>query len=124
MAGLNADGRRTDSCKRSRTPTWLYSCPYFREVALELGAVLRKENAAIEHVYFPLTGIVSLHIHMACGRSVETNAVGHDRGIDLTAGLGIDTIAGRAVVQVPGRAMRISKSQFALVHRKTLLSTT
>jgi len=89
--------------------------PHFSDVPLHVGAVLSDEDAGIEYVYFPVSGMVSLVIHTQDGRCAETGVVGCDGAIGLLIGLGIDHAAGRAIVQVPGRAMRISRAHFLSV---------
>src|SRR4051812_11253727 len=46
--------------------------PHLKKFSMDLGAVLHKQGAAIEQVYFPLSGMVSLLAVMKTGEQIET----------------------------------------------------
>jgi CRP-like cAMP-binding protein len=87
--------------------------PYMDDVALQRGATLQGEEG--DAVYFPLTGMISLVLHMNDGKAIETAAIGYEGGIGLLAGFGIpfaQPSSVRATVQVPGRALKIGLARF------------
>jgi CRP-like cAMP-binding protein len=86
--------------------------PDLRTVPLERGAVLRDAGEEIEHVYFPLSGVVCRIVLMRNGATAETAMIGRTGILGISAGLGLRRATGRAVVQIPGEAARIAASQF------------
>ncbi len=86
--------------------------PRLSLVELKHGAVLHQPGAAVEHVYFPVAGMVSLLAVMRTGEAIETGIVGND-GV-VGGGIAIDgaNSFGQATVQIAGSAFRISRSHF------------
>ena len=80
--------------------------PHLRPVTLERGAVLHEPGDAIDQIYFPHSGMVSLVAVMQNGATVETATIGRGGVVGAMAALGSREAAGRAVVQLPGTAMR------------------
>jgi CRP-like cAMP-binding protein len=66
----------------------------------------------VEHVIFPLSGMVSLLVILKNGDAVETATVGREGVVGAMAGLGLHTSHVRAVIQLPGVFARISSTQF------------
>ena len=87
--------------------------PRLSLVELKHSAILHQPGAAVEHVYFPLAGMVSLLAVMRTGEAIETGIVGTD-GV-VGGGTAIDGAHsfGQATVQIAGSAFRISRSHFA-----------
>ena len=85
---------------------------HLRQLSLIAGATLQEEEAPVEQVYFPLSGLISLVAVMELGEAVETATIGHQGAIGAFAGLGHWHAFSRAVVQIPGTAMVISASNF------------
>jgi CRP-like cAMP-binding protein len=85
---------------------------HLRELPLVAGATLQEEEAAVEQIYFPLSGLISLVIVMEAGEVVETATVGRRGAIGAFAGLGHWHAFTRAVVKIPGSAMVISAPHF------------
>jgi CRP-like cAMP-binding protein len=69
--------------------------------------VIYAENAEIRHVYFPVSGVVSLLYITADGEPTEVALVGNEGVIGVGAILGADSTTRRALVQIPGDAYRI-----------------
>jgi len=86
--------------------------PHLRIVPLERGAKIHEPDDEIEHIYFPLSGMVSLVAVMRSGATVETANVGRAGILGFTAGFGARRVFGRAIVQIAGDAARIPRSQF------------
>jgi hypothetical protein len=55
------------------SPEWICHC-----VALRSNVVLHESGDAIEQVYFPLSGMISLLAVMQSGEAIETGIVGAD----------------------------------------------
>ena len=66
----------------------------------------------VEHVTFPLGGMISLLVVLNNGEAVETATVGREGVVGAMAGLGLHTSRVRAMVQLSGVFARISATQF------------
>ena len=86
--------------------------PHLRQLPLIAGATLQEQEAPVEQIYFPVSGLISLVAVMEAGEAVETATVGRRGAIGAFAGLGHWRAFTRAVVQIPGAAMVISASDF------------
>jgi CRP-like cAMP-binding protein len=81
--------------------------PEMKELDLEPGAVLFEADQPIDHVYFPLTGIVSL-----------LATIGNEGVVGLGGLLAGDVSFSRQTVQLNGQAVGISREPFlAAVHQ-------
>lgn len=81
-------------------------------VSLQYKQILYEPNQFIQHVYFPLNGVVSLLTIMADGEVAEVGTVGNEGMVGLPVFLGATTIPGMAMAQVPGDALRMSVDVF------------
>ena len=84
--------------------------PHLRRVPLVHGDVLHEPATAVDWVYFPLSGAVSLVVVMKGGETIEIGSVGREGAIGLPARLGPSHARTRAIVQAPGIANAISSS--------------
>jgi CRP-like cAMP-binding protein len=82
------------------------------QVPLLQGLVLQEQEAPVEQVYFPLSGVISLISVLEGGAMVETAMVGREGVVGAFAGLGPWNAFTRAVVQIPGIAGVIPTSCF------------
>ena len=80
---------------------------------------LQEQGERIEHVYFPLSGIISLLAITGDGRAVEIAMVGQNGGVDLAAGFGQMRATSRALVQAAGTALRIAAGSFHKLSRQS-----
>jgi CRP-like cAMP-binding protein len=88
--------------------------PDFQLVSLALKDTLYVEDEPIEHVYFPVTGVLSLVSRMADGRAVEVATIGNEGMVGLPVFLQATlTSAHRAFAQIPGEALRMPAQRFA-----------
>jgi CRP-like cAMP-binding protein len=72
-----------------------------------------RENEPIEHVYFPVTGVLSLVSQMHDGRGVEVATIGKEGMAGLPVFLQASlTSAHMAFSQIPGKALRMSAAEF------------
>jgi len=83
---------------------WL---PNLEFVNMSLGEVLYEPGAALSHVYFPTTAIVSLLYVMEDGASAEIAVAGNDGIIGISLFMGGESTPSRAVVQSAGYAFRM-----------------
>jgi len=86
--------------------------PDLEVVALHQDVALSQAGEQIQHVYFPHSGVVSLMINMANGKTVATAAIGREGGVGLLSVLGPSPSATSAMVHAAGVASRIPASQF------------
>ena len=75
-------------------------------VDLKLKDVLHEPDDAARHVYFPLSGVISLLTVLEDGSAVEIATVGSEGMADFAAYLGMESPA-RWLVQVPGKSLRV-----------------
>jgi CRP-like cAMP-binding protein len=81
--------------------------PSLESVPLLTGMPIYEPNERILHVYFPISGIVSMTSDMREG-TVEVGTVGREGMTGLPLVLRADTMPTRAFVQVPGHSYRMS----------------
>jgi len=97
--------------------------PELELVSLESKAVIFEQGQTIGHVYFPITGMISLLRKVNDRTVVETGAVGYEGMLGLPVFLGVGTSDSLCRVQVTGEAWRISSEAFLrLVHANYSLS--
>jgi CRP-like cAMP-binding protein len=85
--------------------------PHLEKVPLPLKDILYEANGPIAHVYFPLTGVVSLVI-MDGGFTLEVGIIGNEGMVGTPLFLGADRSPTRAIAQIPGEALRMDAKVF------------
>jgi hypothetical protein len=70
------------------------------------------EEAPVAHVYFPMSGLVSLVSVMEDGQEIETAAVGRDGAVGAFVGLDRWNAFTRVTVQIPAPCAVITESHF------------
>ena len=80
-----------------------------QDIELEPGTVIYEAHEPITHVYFPLTGIVSLIVVGSDGSGVEAAAIGNEGIVGLGGSLAGDVSFTRQIVQLAGSAVRIGR---------------
>jgi CRP-like cAMP-binding protein len=75
--------------------------------------LLHSMHSAVEHVYFPTTGVLSARTIMANGCSLELASIGHDGMVGLTAVAGAGVSPYDVRVQIPGTGFRLSVAALA-----------
>jgi CRP-like cAMP-binding protein/PAS domain-containing protein len=99
--------------KRNRILARLPDADYFRLlddlewVPLTLGQVLFEPDAQLNHVYFPISGIVSSVFTTEDGSSAELAVTGNDGLVGTPLVLGGERTTHRALVQSEGSAFRL-----------------
>lgn len=76
-------------------------------VPMPLGEMLYEPGGQLQHAYFPITAIVSLHYVMESGASAESAGVGNEGVVGISLFMGGDTTPSSAVVQTAGHAYRL-----------------
>jgi CRP-like cAMP-binding protein len=92
--------------------------PHLRKTELKRGTVLHRPREAIERVYFPLTGMISLLVVMRTGEAIETAVIGHEGVAGGSVANGSEESYGQATVQIPGKALEIASKPFAQACRE------
>ena len=83
---------------------WL---PNLEPIHMPLGTVLYESGAALSHVYFPTTAIISLLYVMENGASAEIAVAGNEAIVGISLFMGGESTPSRAVVQSAGHAFRM-----------------
>ena len=86
---------------------WQRWLPQLEEVDMPLGEVLYESGSTLEHVYFPVTSIVSLLYVMENGASAEIAVVGNEGLVGISLFMGGGSTPSRAVVQSAGQGFRL-----------------
>ncbi|HEX7998552.1 MAG TPA: Crp/Fnr family transcriptional regulator [Pyrinomonadaceae bacterium] len=81
--------------------------PHLEFISLPLEVSLYQSGDAIEYVYFPGDGIVSLVTTMKDGTTIEVGLIGKDGMVGIPVLLGDDIAFEQAIVQIAGDAMRM-----------------
>jgi CRP-like cAMP-binding protein len=76
--------------------------PRLRSVEMAHGAVIFENGDALENVYFPHTGVISLVVSLASGQMIETGIVGRDSLVGSYSALDAKVAPNKAIVQMPG----------------------
>ena len=87
---------------------WARWEPNLEFVELKLGQVLYESGNTLEHVYFPVTAIVSLLYVMQNGASAEIAVVGNEGLVGISLFMGGESTPSRAVVQSAGLGFRLA----------------
>jgi CRP-like cAMP-binding protein len=85
--------------------------PWLVPKQLEPNAVLHEQGAVIDHIYFPLSGMISLLAVMQSGEAVETGIIGADGLFGGDAAIN-GYLSSQATVQLDGTALMMPKSRF------------
>jgi CRP-like cAMP-binding protein len=81
-------------------------------VTIEQGRTLYDPNEVIEHVHFPMEGVVSLLAAFTDGTGVETAIIGREGVVGMALFHGTDRIPEQAVAQLPLKALRMPRDAF------------
>lgn len=116
----NGHNRLLGALKRSLPE---HEMPIMEFVQLTLKQDLYSPDVPIEHVYFPINGVVSMLADVESGVMIEVATVGNEGMIGLPLFLGADMTPGRAFSQVPGDACRMTAADFrALIQEPSLFT--
>jgi CRP-like cAMP-binding protein len=82
---------------------------HLERVPMRLGDMLYEPGEQLQHAYFPVSCIVSLHYVMATGASASVAGVGHEGMVGISLFMGGNTTPSSAVVQTAGVAYRLER---------------
>jgi CRP-like cAMP-binding protein len=85
--------------------------PWLMPTQLRPNAVLHEQGAAIDHIYFPLSGMISLLAVMQSGEAIETGIIGAEGVLGGDAPINGHLFT-HATVQLEGAALTMPKAQF------------
>ena len=85
--------------------------PWLTWVELQPNVVLHEPGTAIEHIYFPLGGMISLLVVMQTGEAIETGIVGAEGLFGGDAPIN-GHLSPQATVQLVGADLTMPKAQF------------
>jgi CRP-like cAMP-binding protein len=83
--------------------------PGLELVPMRLGDVLYEPGRRLEHAYFPVTAIVSLHYVTRSGASSEIAGVGPEGVVGVPLFMGGDSTSSSAIVRSGGHAYRLER---------------
>ena len=75
--------------------------------SLEAHQVLYTAGREISHVYFPVSGMISLVVKMTDADDVEATTIGNEGLIGTVVILGVTSTTMEALCQIPGRALKV-----------------
>jgi CRP-like cAMP-binding protein len=84
---------------------------HLERIPMRLGDMLYEPGEQLQHAYFPVSCIVSLHYVMATGASASVAGVGHEGMVGISLFMGGNTTPSSAVVQTAGVAYRLERRQ-------------
>jgi len=90
--------------------------PHLTKIRMATGKVLHPAGTPIEHVYFPLGGMVSLLAVMKSGEQIETAITGREGVVGASVGIDGAFSNGQATVQADGPAWQITSARFLDVY--------
>ena len=82
---------------------------HLERVQMRVGDMLYEPGEQLQHAYFPVSSIVSLHYVMATGASASVAGVGNEGMVGITLFMGGNTTTSSAVVQTAGVAYRLER---------------
>lgn len=86
--------------------------PYLAEVRLKQKTILQQPGAPITHVYFPLSGMISMLAILKTREAIEIAAIGREGAVGARLGRRPEIAFAQAIVQLPGTALKITIEKF------------
>ena len=72
----------------------------------------QQPGAPITHVYFPLSGMISMLAVLKTGEAIEIAAIGREGAVGARLGRRPEIAFAQAIVQLPGAALKITVEKF------------
>jgi CRP-like cAMP-binding protein len=94
--------------------------PHLRPFVMAQKTVLHEAGDRIDHVYFPLTGMISMLAVLESGDSIEIAAIGREGAVGTKFGSRPQLSFARAIVQLDGKALRIDMANFSQAAAKNM----
>src|SRR5687767_2044782 len=86
--------------------------PRMEKISFGLKQILYDAGQPIAHVYFPLSGVISLLIALKAGETVEVATTGNEGLVGTPLLLGTERSSFKAVCQVTGQALKMRADAF------------
>jgi CRP-like cAMP-binding protein len=86
--------------------------PELEQIRCQRAQVLMNADSALDHVFFPDSGVVSVVAVYADGSIIEMATVGREGFTDVQAIFGAKRSSIQLLVQIPGTAVKMSRSAF------------
>ncbi len=86
--------------------------PEFEQINCQRAQVLMDADSALDHVFFPDSGVVSVVAVYANGSIIEMATVGREGFTDVQAIFGAKRSSVQLLVQIPGTAAKMSRAAF------------
>ena len=86
--------------------------PELEQIRCQRAQILMDADSALDHVFFPDSGVVSVVAVYADGSIIEMATVGREGFTDVQAVFGAKRSSVQHLVQIPGSAARISRAAF------------
>ena len=86
--------------------------PKLEHIPIQREQVLIDADSALDHVYFPDSGVVSVLAVYADGSMIEMATIGREGFTGVQAAFGAKTSSARFLVQIPGSAAKLSRVAF------------
>ena len=86
--------------------------PELEQVGCQRAQILMDADSALDHVFFPDSGVVSVVAVYADGSIIEMATVGREGFTDVQAVFGAKRSSVQHLVQIPGSAARMSRAAF------------
>jgi CRP-like cAMP-binding protein len=90
--------------------------PHLKSFTMNRSTILHPGGSAIGHVYFPLSGMVSLLAVTKSGGQIETGMIGREGVVGASIANYGRYPFGQATVQIAGAAMRIRSEPFLKIY--------
>ena len=81
-------------------------------IRCQSGEVLMDADGALDHIYFPDSGVISMVAVYADGSAIEMATVGREGCTGVQAFFGAKSSSARLFVQIPGTAAKMSRTAF------------
>src|SRR5271156_811733 len=86
--------------------------PELEQISCQRAQVLMNADSALDHVFFPDSGVISVVAVYADGTIIEMATVGREGFTDVQAIFGAKRSSVQLLVQIPGTAVRMSRAAF------------
>src|SRR2546425_6060492 len=86
--------------------------PRMEKISLSIRQVLYEADTLIAHVYFPVSGVMSVVIALKNGESVEVATIGNEGMVGSAVFLGAERSPTKAFCQVAGQALKMRSDGF------------
>jgi CRP-like cAMP-binding protein len=87
--------------------------PELEDIRCPSGQVLLDADSALDYVFFPHSGVISVVAVYANGNTIEMATIGREGCSGVQALLGAKISSVRLLVQIPGSAARMSRAAFS-----------